>query len=176
MNLAPVVSYDSAAHLRYANGLRGVLQTLGVMRSMVNDAKVDPLIRQRATDIVFVTPSKDAWAEAEALFEFVRDRIRYTRDVHGVETLSTPQKKLEAGLGDCDDQSTLLAALLESVGYPTRFVVAGYSGPTPEHVYLQVLLGDPDSGDGVWVDCDPTESGPLGWAPPDPAVWYAEQV
>lgn len=177
MNLAPLVSYDAAAHLSYANGLPGVLQTLAVMRRMVHEAKTDPAILQAARNTIFVTPANNAWAEAEALFELVRDKIRYVRDIHGVETLSTPVKTLQASLGDCDDQTTLLAALLEAVGYPTRFVIAGYNGVYPEHVYLQVLLGAPDTLEGDWLDADPTQAGmPLGWAPPDPVVCYVERV
>jgi len=170
MHLAPVVDL-TAEPARYAEGMRGVAQTLGVMRRMVDEGKRSLAIRQAATNVVFLTPERDAHAAAAALFEFVRDHVRYIQDIHGVETLHTPEKTLAQRLGDCDDQTTLLAALLESVGYATRFVVAGYSCPgTVEHVYLQTLL------DGEWVDLDPTEYGQLGEAPPDPLTVFVEAV
>ena len=78
---------------------------------------------------------------------------------------------LQGRIGDCDDQVVLLATLLESVGYPTRFVVAGYNVPGQlEHVYLQALL------DGQWVDMDPTEQYPMGWAAPRAVAYGVEQV
>jgi transglutaminase-like putative cysteine protease len=115
-------------------------------------------------------PEKDRHAEASALYQYVRDTVRYVMDIHDVETIATPDKTLSAKIGDCDDQSTLLATLLESVGYPTRFVVSGYVTKNPEHVYLQVLV------DGDWFDCDPTEHQYFGWAPPNPTIVYIENV
>ena len=145
------------------NGRAGVAATLRAMRELVNRSKVDPAIRQAAQSVIFLQPEKDYLAEAEALFSFVRDTIRYTRDVHGVETLQTPAITLATRMGDCDDQSTLLASMLESVGIPTRFVVAGYNGGDFEHVYLQAWC------DG-WIGMDATEPHPMGWEPPQPTV------
>ena len=101
----------------------------------------------------------------------MRDTVRYVRDVHEVETLQSPDKTIALRVGDCDDQAVLLASLLESVGYPTRFVAAGYAAPGElDHVYLQVCL------DGEWLDADPTERMFLGWAPPDPVTLLVEHV
>lgn len=153
-----------------SNGTAGIYQTLAAMRRMVNQCKTDFTIRQAATSLVFLTPEKDEISEVRAIFEFVRDRIRYTKDIHGVETLSTPDKTLAGMVGDCDDQTTLLASLLEAVGYPTRFVIAGYNGPDYEHVYLQAWVG------GQWIGLDPTEPYPMGWEPPAPTVIAYETV
>lgn len=141
------------------------------MRSLVNRFKASPLIRQCATGLVFLAPEKDERAEIEALFHFVRDSIRYTRDIHDVETLSTPDKTLAGRFGDCDDQVTLLCTLLESVGYPTRFVIAGYLGGADfSHVYCQCFDGED------WIDLDPTEMQPMGWAAPNPSPLAFEDV
>lgn len=159
------------AQLRsYSNGVRGVAQTVGVMRRLVNEGKIDPIIRSAATSIVYLTPEKDAGSELLALFDQVQNRIRYVGDIHGVETVSTAAKTLLGKIGDCDDKSILLASLFEAIGYPTRFVVAGYSTPGElEHVYLQVFADD-------WIDCDPTEPHPMGWCAPDPVTIYFERV
>jgi hypothetical protein len=153
------------------DGSAGVARTLAVMRALVRQFRVDPGIRQSATSIVFLTPEKHDISECRALFEYVRDHVRYTRDVYDVETLSTPDKTLAGLIGDCDDQTVLLASLFESVGYPTRFVIAGYSDPSVfEHVYLQVFASE------NWIDCDPTEQEPFGWSPPDPQCIAYERV
>lgn len=156
--------------MQIADGVAGVAQTLRAMRALVNECKLNLAIRQAATSIAFLQPEKHEYAEVEAIFEWVRDRIRYTRDVHGVETLMTPPQTLASGLGDCDDQSCLLACMLEAIGYPTRFVVAGYNGGDYEHVYLQAWVGN------TWVSMDPTEPHPMGWEAPGATIKAAESL
>jgi hypothetical protein len=152
------------------NGFAGHLHTIGLMRQLVNARKCEPFIIQTACNIIYQTPQFDTDAECFALFEYVRDRIRYVRDVVGVETLADPVMTLRRMLGDCDDQSTLLATLLESVGYPTRFIMAGYQGSEFEHVYLQALIRD------EWVSMDPTQPEQMGWEPPDATAYWIEKV
>jgi transglutaminase-like putative cysteine protease len=145
------------------------MQTLRQMRAMVKACKIEPAIISAASQIVFLTPENDSRAELDALFNWVRDYVRYTRDVHGVETLADPVTTMRRRCGDCDDQTTLLATFFEAVGYPTRFVVAGYHGADFEHVYLQVM-----DSNGNWIDADPTVRNWLGWSPPDPTVIFFE--
>jgi len=153
-----------------SGGNAGVWQTVRAMRRLVNDSRTNLDLRQTATSVVFLCPPKDEIAEARAIFDFVQSHIRYTKDIHGVETLSSPEITLAGRVGDCDDQATLLATLFECVGYPTRFVVAGYTSGELEHVFLQVFAG------GDWIDCDPTERNPMGWAPPGAVVTHTEKV
>jgi len=153
------------------NGAAGVFTTAAAMRQLINAYKTDIEIRTTAGNLVFLTPEKNDLAEVEALFNFVRDNIRYLKDVHAVETLTTPDRTLQLGYGDCDDQVVLLGSLLESIGYPTKIVLTGYGDPGIfEHVYLQTLIQN------QWVDMDPTEQIPLGFAPPDPVAYWTEPV
>lgn len=168
MFLAPQVSLE-ATPVPLDNGVAGVMQTLAFMRELVKRYRTNMDVRRAATNILFLTPERNALHRASAIFEWVRDSIRYIGDVLDVETLHTPDRVLAARLGDCDDKATLLAAMLESVGYPTRFVVAGYQDPaTFEHVYLQVQV------DGQWLSADATEDHALGWTPPGALVTYTE--
>ena len=154
-----------------ANGYTGVQQTLRMMRQLVNQCKTNIQIRQAATNIIFLTPEKDEYSEAEALFNMVRDSIRYVKDVNDIETLSTPMMTLEGRIGDCDDQTVLLASLLESVGYPTRFVIEGYTTSGEyEHVYMQALVL------GQFISMDPTEQKYMGWSPPNPVSQAVEVI
>jgi hypothetical protein len=169
MILAP--QPELSGHIVYiSGGVAGVYQTIAAMRKLVNQYKIDPMIRQSATSAIFLTPEKDDLSEVAALFSVVRDGCRYTKDILGIETLSSPDKTLIGKIGDCDDQATLLAALIESVGYPTRFVIAGYHNEDYEHVYLQVWAAD------QWIDLDPTEPHPMGWEPPGATVKAFEVV
>lgn len=149
-------------------GRAGVFHTLRLMRGLVERYKTDPRIIQTAATLLFTTPERIERAEVSALFEFVRDHIRYVRDVHGVETLANPVLTLARQIGDCDDQATLLATLCEAVGYPSRFVAAAYHSEDFEHVFVQIFA------DGNWIDADPTERGSLGYSPPDPLLLFIE--
>ena len=168
--MAPNVDYQMTS-ATYSDGARGIYQTLGVMRGLVTAGRCHPAVLNAARTAIFLAPPKDDLAEVTALFESVRDHIRYTRDVLNTETVSTPEKTLQARAGDCDDQVVLLCAMCEAVGYPTRFVIAGNS-PTCEyeHVYCQVFAA------GQWIDCDPTEANPIGWAPPNPTIIAYEDI
>ena len=170
MFLAPVAPL-SARVVTIPNGARGISATLRQMRDYVREYRKNPEIISAARSIVFAVPQKDEFSEVGAVFEWVRDMVRYVRDVHEIETLATPDKTLITRAGDCDDQTTLLAALLESIGYPTRFVVTGYQvRDVFEHVHLQVFAG------AQWIDCDPTESESLGFSPPSPISTMIEKV
>ncbi len=94
------------------------------------------------------------------LHRFVRDRIRYVRDVRGVETLHTPLALLQLGQGDCDDKATLLACLLESIGHKTRFAAVGFEPGRLSHVLTEARIG------ARWCPMETTEPVDMGWYPP----------
>lgn len=108
----------------------------------------------------------DHRGEVAALFQFVRDRIRFVNDVAGVETLRGPRATLTMGGGDCDDKATLLASLLGAVGIRSSFRVVAVNGSDPgrfSHVYVVAHLGKRD------IPLDPTYQGtPVGWQLPNP--------
>ncbi|MES2367635.1 MAG: transglutaminase-like domain-containing protein [Pseudomonadota bacterium] len=104
----------------------------------------------KALQLVSNLTAKDHAAEIAALNIYVRDRIRYVRDVLDCETLQTPQATMELGQGDCDDKAILLASLLMSIGYVPRFVALN-QGHGFVHVWTQVNYS------GKWIDLEPTE-------------------
>jgi len=141
-------------------GAEGTAQTLRLMRRLAIQYKKAPLIRETALSLVSRLRPKDWTGEIRALFEYTRDHIRYVRDIRGMETVQTPPVTLELEAGDCDDKSTLLASLLESIGHPSRFVAVGYAGPgVYSHVYVEARIGS------RWMPLDPTVAQPFGWAP-----------
>src|SRR4051812_3310310 len=111
----------SASTYTLAGGREGILQTAFVMRDLVDQYKREPEIRALALQLVEAIPQKDYRAEVERLFAYVRDEIRYVQDIYEIETLSTPVQTVMLGQGDCDDKATLLATLLETIGFKTAF-------------------------------------------------------
>lgn len=156
---APQITLN-ARRVPTPSGNAGVFATVRAMRRLVDERKGDPALLQAATSIIWCAPERDELCEVEALHAWVRDHIRYVRDVHALETLTDPVVTMARKVGDCDDQSALLSALFESVGYPTRFVIGAFNEPGVwDHVWVQVFAA------GAWIDADATEHQPLGWAP-----------
>lgn len=148
------------------SGDAGVEQTIALMRKLVDDALRDPSIVRLATDIVRSTPAFDDFAEANALYEWVRRNIRFTKDPVNKEKLYPPAELLKIRAGDCDDISMLLSTLLMAVGYPARLMtVATPSSPDQfSHVYVEAEI---PAGSGHWLAVDPARAdSQFGVAPP----------
>lgn len=159
------------------SGLAGTKATLRIM-VMVARKFLKPstpqgtqnllLIRTTAQRLVQNCGEKDYWCEASTLQTFVRDSIRYLRDMRTAETIQTPEKTLAERSGDCDDKSLLLAVLAETIGFSARFCAIGVQGQPYSHVSAQLLI--PSRG---WVNAetipinDNGEKAVLGWFPPD---------
>lgn len=157
------------------SGDAGVAATLQIMVKMVLQYRASALVRQTAQTIVKDCPNRDVMCQVRTLHAWVRDNIKYLPDVRDVETIQTPDYTLQHGSGDCDDQSVLLASLLESIGRQTRFLAIAVRGGDFSHVSSQVMLGT------RWVNLEtilptiPQAWGtlpagtptPIGWFPPD---------
>lgn len=142
-------------------GRDGTFATLKLMRGLVRKYKADLSIRLLAQKITRKLPEKNYTLEAVYIHAFVRDKIRYVKDVNGIETLQTPVNTIKIGSGDCDDKSILVASLLESIGHPTRFIACGFLPDTFSHVFVQTKIGT------KWIGVETTEKWPLGRFPPN---------
>jgi hypothetical protein len=153
-------------------GRDGTIATLKIMRDFARAAVRNPdqIIRSKALDIFMqnsVPPR--AWKkEIGALHRFVRDEIRYVRDPVDVELVQTPEATLNIAQGDCDDKSTLLAALLIATGHPTRFVALGLNGGGFSHVLVETKVNHTGQDMRDWV--------PLETILPKEPGWYPEGV
>jgi transglutaminase-like putative cysteine protease len=157
-------SEPQAATLGYIpEGPAGTRATLDYMVKLARVYKTNLDVRNQAEQIVAGVREKDFWGEAAAIQAWVRDNIRFTQDINGIETIKTPAELLASGQGDCDDKSLLAATLLESIGHPARFVAVGYTPDGEfEHVYAETKIGD------AWIGVETTENVPLGWKPETP--------
>lgn len=108
-------------------------------------------VRTKALEVTRGLLQKDYEAEACACLNYVRDHVRYVRDIRGIETVHDPDTLLSLMAGDCDDKSILLASLLESIGHRTRFVAISYAPGVFSHVWVQDYIR------GKWLDLEPTE-------------------
>lgn len=146
------------------SGKAGTFVTLNKMSKLVKAYKKSLLIYLKSREIIQSVLGKDHVGEMRAVQEWVKDNIRYTRDIRGVESVQTPVKTLEIMQGDCDDQSVLVASLLESIGHKTRFMAMGFAPNKYSHVFTQSRIGSKKGP--VWLSIETTEPVDIGWKPP----------
>lgn len=142
------------------SGKAGIVETLKIMSRLTNNGKKSFVVRQTALSLLDDVLQKDYRNEIKRLFDFVKNNIRYVRDIRNIETLHTPEKILEFKSGDCDDKSVLLASMLESIGHKTRFVACGKEPGVYEHVYVEVWFNN------QWLPLETTEPVNMGWKAP----------
>jgi hypothetical protein len=106
-------------------------------------------IRQWATRVVHNVPGKARLQELAALYQWVRDHIRYRSDPHGLEWVQSPMRTLEEQAGDCDDMAVLLAAGATALGFKTRYRIMARKPGRWQHVWAEAFAL------GRWVPLDP---------------------
>jgi len=144
------------------DGDAGVAATIAKMRSLVHGPQGVRSWTVRRTVLEAVRGIERGQHEIDAVFDWIKANIEF-RGEYG-ETLQSPEATINLGAGDCDDQSMLAAAMLNSLGYNTRFktVALAYSPDEYSHVYLEVR----DKRTGQWVPLDPTVAMAYpGWEP-----------
>jgi hypothetical protein len=119
----------------------------------------------------------DIVQRAEAVFYFVRDRVRYTSDIDlvGYEEFAINADELAGiigndglGYGDCEDSAVLLAVMCRGAGLRSAIAIG------EEHTAALIFLPDYDrataffelSGEMGWIWAEATgRENPLGWVP-----------
>jgi len=119
----------------------------------------------------------DPIQRAEAVFDFVCDRVEYTPDIEqtgneefaqNADELATTIVEDGIGEGDCEDMAVLLAVMYRAAGF--RSAIMLLSGHTAVLVYLpgysKATVFFELEGEPGWVWAEATgRNNPLGWAP-----------
>lgn len=151
-------------------GDQAIYATIDKVRSIINASYVNPYVRRFAEKIIENVPVNDKMGEISAIHQFVSQRVRYTKDPHGMEYLQTPPTLLtmiergERPAGDCDDMTMLSLSLLKSIGFPVAVKVTSYS-PDGRFAHIYGLAFVSKRG-WVPVECVRGDK-PLGWEAPN---------
>lgn len=160
MYLAPTQYPPRARLLELGQGPMTVDHFIRELSRFKRQAQELTHVRRLALELVQDAAPNDDVEEVRRVWEFVRDGVRYVRDVRNVDTLQSPRTTLDLLQGDCDDKSLLLASLLESLGYATRFAVSATSPRgSYNHVYVEAFVPRV----GRWVPLESSIAGfPFG--------------
>lgn len=152
------------------HGVKNLDDRMRIIIGLIQQGKVDPTVRAWVSEILtrrcgdsWCVPEKDRSAEIRAIFDAIRERVRYTGDVWSADTYQAARHVLKHKTADCDDFTILGASCLLAVGIPVELVVIQTTQSDDwDHIYLRA--GD---GTGGRVGFDASMHHPVGWeAPP----------
>ena len=170
---APRPNPATFRRVKIPKGSRGTTATLKIMADLAREAASDPYFIMEARGIVRGNGSKNYEQDARSIMDFVKTRIDYRPDPQAdgmVDWVQSPGWTLYVdGQGDCDDSSTLLAALDLAAGLGASFRAVRLNRADPSsfsHVYTMAGWRDSRTGRVVWAAQDTVPDPVLGWEPP----------
>jgi transglutaminase-like putative cysteine protease len=154
--------YPPAVRETVPDGDAGIEQTIRHMQRMMYSAQgiSSWVVREFATKAV--QGVERGQPEIDCVFNSVKDNIEFRGEAG--EYLQSPEATINLGAGDCDDQATLVATLLRSLGYQTDFRTVAMRGSEDEYTHVYAVVRDKETGQ--WIPLDTTvERAYPGWEP-----------
>jgi len=143
-------------------------ERLASIQDLVYRSVQDPEMRKLALQITSSCPERDGECEAQAIYDFVKQNIRYTGDVapiqfpggdvEGIDLYQSARRTVEMSGGDCDDQSILIATLLALNGITPRLRVMKESA-SEDFSHVFPIAGLPKNSPTSWIALDTTLPG-----------------
>jgi transglutaminase-like putative cysteine protease len=164
---APVIGHYSDGNMKTtlrASEDMPIEQRLATIQDLVHRSVQDPEMRKLALKITARCPERDGLCESEAIYNYVKSKVRYTGDVapiamgaggavEGIDLYQSARRTLEFGGGDCDDQSILVSTLLALNGITPRLrVVKQSKNEDWSHIYPVAMLPKFSPGKAVALD------------------------
>lgn len=136
-------------------GDAGVDQTVAKMKALVHEDMLNPDVRNVAARITSGCHPLAEDCKWYAIITWVKQHVLYTNDPYKTEYLTGPRRMIadimQTGhaIGDCDEMSTLIAAMGKAVGLRPLFRVVGL-GKRFQHIYV---LGQVRDKKPIHLDC-----------------------
>jgi len=145
----------------YSVKIKNLSQTVEIIKKFIKDYTKDVKLRYLVALLLKDCPSKAYECYLKTIVNFVKHNIKYVNDPPKLETIQSPIRTLELGMGDCDDHTILSGTLLRIAGFPVRLVLGDINHDGKfEHIFLQALI--PRIG---WVNVDTTSKRPFAKKP-----------
>jgi tetratricopeptide (TPR) repeat protein len=115
--------------------------------------RINVTYAKKTADLIVMNCSGDRTInQVDAIYRYVVDRWSFVRDPPGIDLMKTSNEVIDqakntrySGVGDCEDYSILMAALIEAIGGTTRINQACGLGFC--HAYPEVYLGRANADD-----------------------------
>lgn len=158
-----------------------------VMFMQVAKSIRDPYTLTVRSQIARGCPERDDWCMVQGIYWWVRNHIRYTSDIYGIDLYQSFRRSAELGTGDCDDMTIAIMSLLLCAGFRAGAKIISQDGKVYGHVYAvaQMPSGEPvdrNASERRLVPLDATvPSAVPGWEAPkdqrklERIYWYGER-
>jgi hypothetical protein len=116
----------------------GLDDRVALLRKLAWSAKGglrDPAMRRIGLLATRHCPPRSDACELRSIFDFVVRNVRYTGDIAGKDTFSTPLRTLQYGGEDCDGHAVLAAVLAMENGFQTIFRITSNTGASWDHIF-----------------------------------------
>lgn len=144
-------------------GVAKTIQAMGILAIGMEGA-LHPALRALAITIVRGTEARDDYAQAAAIFEWVKQNIEFRGEYD--ELLQTPLVTAQLAAGDCDDQATLMYSLLRAIGIRAEFVTVATDPTDPDKQFSHVFTSAWIREKQAWLPLDTTvDASYPGWQP-----------
>lgn len=151
----------------------GIGQTITKIAEMVDRYSINWGIITLAREITRPVHEKNKRGEADSLFWYVKQNIKFVNDPSNAELIQSPLVTLETAAGDCDDFVILLATLNQAIGNDVAYLTISLPGERNySHILLVVfdrVLQEAQIYDPSGLDTYP------GWMPPEVGrvrIWF----
>lgn len=168
----PQVKPSRAEMKTKIRGVNNLDDRMAAIIEMAHRGKSEPSVVEWARQAVtkrcgntWCAAEKDTLAEVHAIYAQLRQDIRYTSDIRGLDTYANPKHTLRMKAGDCDDYASLGVAALNSIGIPARFkVIQTVDSDDWDHIYIQGATSK--TNPTQWVSLDASVPAQVGWEAP----------
>ena len=126
-----------------------VNDTINLIRKTINDYADSAFVSNLTDRLKAISPTDESFFKN--LFSFACKNVEYERDPTGHEKITTPERLIKEGKGDCKKFSTLIGAVLKKAGFKPVLKVVSYDGNTYAHIYIIV----PVKGERKYITLDP---------------------
>lgn len=148
-----------------------IRERVAIIQDLIHESVKQPEMRKLALRITQVCPARDGVCESRAIYEWVRQNIRYTGDIaphkHGragqyepIDLFQRADRTVEFAGGDCDDHTILVSTLAILNGIQARARVTSRTSKNEEdYTHIYPMLGIPKMRPAEWVAADTTLPG-----------------
>lgn len=158
--------------LTHYRGRIPIKKRIGLLQDLVYKSVQDPRMRQIALDATKNCKARDGECETRAVYNAIKNRVRYTGDVapiklgssgpvEAVDFFQSAYRTWELQGGDCDDHSVLAATLLSLNGIQPKFKITSKtkSAGDDDWSHIYVVAGLPKNTPEKWLAVDTTLPG-----------------
>jgi hypothetical protein len=126
-----------------------VTDTVNLIRKTVLEYAHSPVVTRLVAKLKKESQTDEQFFKK--LFSFACRNVEYKRDEPGHEKVTTPERLLRDGVGDCKKFTTLIGAALVNAGYKPILKIVSYNNKTWAHIYIIV----PVKGERKYIVLDP---------------------